>query len=142
VIPQPATAVCRVVAATGGRRSSAGPLPQGRTVIYSRHVIAVLTTEDFDSWLRRLKDRQGRLRILERLDRLAHGNPGDAKPVGEGVFELRLMFGPGYRVYYLLDGGRLILLLCGGDKSSQARDIQTAHRLADEWRTGQRKEGS
>ena len=117
-------------------------LPKAQTVIYSRHVIAVLTTEGFDSWLRGLKDRQGRLRILERIDRLAHGNPGDTKAIGRGVFELRLMFGPGYRVYYLLDGDRLILLLCGGDKSSQGKDIETAQRLADEWRTDQKGEGS
>ena len=117
-------------------------LPKAQTVIYSRHVIAVLTTEGFDSWLRGLKDRQGRLRILERIDRLAHGNPGDTKAIGRGVFELRLMFGPGYRVYYLLDGDRLILLLCGGDKSSQGKDIETAQRLADEWRTDQKGGGS
>jgi len=84
-------------------------------------VIAVLTTEGFDSWLRGLKDRQGRLRILERIDRLAHGNPGDTKAIGRGVFELRLMFGLGYRVYYLLDGYRLILLLCGATSRRRAR---------------------
>ncbi len=63
----------------------------------------VVRTDDFDRWLRKLKDRVGRLRIVERLDRLAAGNAGDVKPVGRGVWELRLMFDPGYRVYYLQD---------------------------------------
>jgi len=95
----------------------------------------VVSTDIFDKWLRMLKDRQGKLRILERIDRLAHGNPGDVKPVGRGVSELRLTYGPGYRVYYLQDGDRLILLLCGGDKSTQSRDVEKAHQLADEWRS-------
>lgn len=97
-------------------------------------MIEVFTTEDFDRWLRRLKDRQGKLRILERIDRLAQGNPGDAKQVGRAVHELRVKHGPGYRVYYLRDGQRLVLLLCGGDRSSQQRDIDMAHILAAEWR--------
>lgn len=88
---------------------------------------------DFDRWLRRLKDKQGRLRILARIDRLAHGNPGDTKSVGQGVSELRLSVGPGYRVYYTQRGNRVVLLLCGGDKSTQHNDIATAHRLAAEW---------
>lgn len=81
-------------------------------------MIEILATEDFDKWLRKLKDRTGRLRILERVDRLANGNPGDVKPVGQGVSELRLTVGPGYRIYYLQDGDTVILLLIGGDKSS------------------------
>lgn len=100
-------------------------------------MIEILTTEDFDEWLRKLKDRAGRLRILERIDRLTHGNPGDVKPVGQGVSELRLTYGPGYRVYYLHDGETVILLLIGGDKSSQQKDIDMAHELADEWRKHQ-----
>ncbi|MGL5810865.1 MAG: type II toxin-antitoxin system RelE/ParE family toxin [Nocardioides sp.] len=72
---------------------------------------------------------------MERIDRLIHGNPGDVKPVGRGVSELRLTYGPGYRVYYLQDGDHVILLLCGGDKSSQHKDIEKAHQLADEWRS-------
>lgn len=98
-------------------------------------MVEVLTTDDFDRWLRKLKDRQARLRILERIDRLTHGNPGDVKPVGRGVSELRLTYGPGYRIYYLHEGDRLILLLCGGDKSTQQADIERAHHLADEWRS-------
>jgi len=106
-----------------------------RSVSYSRHVFEVVQTDEFETWLRKLKDRQGKLRVLERVDRLAHGNPGDVKPVGQGISELRLTYGPGYRVYYLQDGDRLILLLCGGDKSSQQKDIQKAHELATEWRS-------
>ncbi|MGC5628103.1 type II toxin-antitoxin system RelE/ParE family toxin [Georgenia sp. Z1344] len=96
-------------------------------------MIEVLSTPDFDRWLRKLKDRQGRLRILSRIDRLAHGNPGDAKAVGGGVLELRLTYGPGYRVYYAQRGTRVVLLLCGGDKSTQQSDIAKAHQLASEW---------
>lgn len=102
-----------------------------RCVRYSRQMIEVVSTGEFDRWLRKLKDRQGKLRILERADRLAHGNPGDVKPIGQGVSELRLTYGPGY---HLLDGDRLILLLCGGDKSTQHKDINQAHELAEEWR--------
>lgn len=98
-------------------------------------MVEVISTNDFDKWLRTLKDRVGRLRIVERLDRLAMGNPGDAKPVGHGIWELRLRFGPGYRVYYLQDGQRVILLLCGGDKGTQQRDIQRARQLAEEYWT-------
>ena len=99
-------------------------------------MVEVVRTDDFDQWLRKLKDRAGRLRIVERLDRLAAGNPGDAKPVGQGVWELRLMFGPGYRVYYLNDGPRVILLLCGGDKRTQDADID---RAVDYWQDWQRR---
>lgn len=98
-------------------------------------MVEVLTTDDFDRWLRKLKDRQARLRILERIDRLTHGNPGDVKPVGQGISELRLTYGPGYRIYYLHEGDRLVLLLCGGDKSTPAADIERAHHFADEWRS-------
>ncbi|MGB4891028.1 MAG: type II toxin-antitoxin system RelE/ParE family toxin [Propionicimonas sp.] len=96
-------------------------------------MVEILTTQVFDRWLRKLKDRQARLRIVERIDRLAHGSPGDTKPVGGGVWELRLTYGPGYRVYYLQDGDHLVLLLCGGDKSTQQADINRAHQLADDW---------
>lgn len=96
-------------------------------------MVEILTTQVFDRWLRKLKDRQARLRIVERIDRLAHGNPGDTKTVGQGVWELRLTYGPGYRVSYLQDGDKLVLLLCGGDKSTQQTDINRAHELADEW---------
>jgi putative addiction module killer protein len=104
-------------------------------------MVEVVRTDEFDEWIRKLKDRAGRLRILKRIDRLAAtGNPGDVKPVGNGVFELRLDVGPGYRVYYLQDGDVLILLLCGGDKSTQQKDIDKSHQLADEWRADMQKE--
>lgn len=98
-------------------------------------MVEVVRTDEFDKWLRKLKDRVGRLRIVERLDRLGAGQPGDAKPVGRGVWELRLRFGPGYRVYYLYDGPRVILLLCGGDKATQQRDIDRAYQLAENYRS-------
>ncbi len=96
-------------------------------------MVEVFTTEDFDRWLRKLKDRQGRLRIVARIDRLAHGNPGDTKSVGQGVAELRLPYGPGYRIYFTQRGNRVVLLLCGGDKSTQSDDITRAHQLAADW---------
>ena len=97
-------------------------------------MVEVIRTDDFDGWLTKLKDRAGRLRILKRVDRLATGNPGDVKLVGNGVLELRLDVGPGYRVYYAHDGDVLVLLLCSGDKSTQQNDIDKAHRLAVQWR--------
>lgn len=73
--------------------------------------------------------------MLVRIERLAAGNPGDVKPVGHGVSELRIDYGPGYRVYYLQRGSELIVLLCGGDKSSQTDDIERAQRIAADWRS-------
>ncbi|WIY82372.1 type II toxin-antitoxin system RelE/ParE family toxin [Propionimicrobium sp. PCR01-08-3] len=96
-------------------------------------MVEVVKSTTFDRWLTRLRDRQGAGRILARIDRLSAGNRGDAKSVGAGIWELRIDYGPGYRVYYLQRGSRLILLLCGGDKSSQQRDIENAHRIAREW---------
>ncbi len=119
----------------------AGRLVASAGVRYSRHMVEVLTTKYLDRWLRNLKDRQARLRILERIDRLAHGNPGDVKSVGHGVLELRLTYGPGYRVYYAQQGERLVLLLCGGDKSTQQQDIRRAHQLAADWRSEEEDDG-
>lgn len=93
-----------------------------------------LETETFRLWLKGLRDRQAVARINTRLIRLRLGNPGDVAPVGEGVSELRLQFGPGYRVYFAAHGEALILLLAGGDKGSQARDIEVAKRLWREWK--------
>jgi putative addiction module killer protein len=81
-------------------------------------------------WLQALRDRQARARIQARIDRLALGNPGDVKPVGAGVSDLRIDYGPGYRIYFTQRGDRLIVLLAGGDKRTQNRDIQLALRLA------------
>ncbi len=74
--------------------------------------------------------------IASRLDRLAYGHTGDAAPVGEGISELRIHYGPGYRIYFHQRGKTVVILLCGGDKSSQTRDIKTAKRLAEEWMDG------
>lgn len=90
-------------------------------------------TETFLKWRTRLKDERARALIASRLDRLAFGHAGDVAPVGEGVSELRIHHGPGYRVYFQQRGNILIVLLCGGDKSSQAKDIKAAKRLAMEW---------
>ena len=87
-------------------------------------------TDVFANWIDGLRDLRARARIQARIERLAMGNPGDVRPVGEGVSELRLDYGPGYRVYYKKRGHRLIILLAGGDKSTQARDIKAALRLA------------
>jgi putative addiction module killer protein len=95
-------------------------------------VIEIRETEKFSLWLRGLRDTQAKARIAARVRRLAFGNPGDVRPVGEGISELRIPYGPGYRVYYVQRGALLIVLLCGGDKSTQTKDIETAKRLAKE----------
>lgn len=92
----------------------------------------MLTTIEFDQWLSALKDRTGKAKITARLQRLALGNAGDHVSVGEGVNELRVHFGPGYRVYYKQTGKTIVLMLCGGDKSSQDKDIKKAKQIAAE----------
>jgi putative addiction module killer protein len=87
-------------------------------------------TEAFSKWIDGLQDIRARARILARIERLATGNPGDVKPVGEGVSELRINYGSGYRVYFRKIGQKVIILLAGGDKSSQSKDIKTALRLS------------
>ena len=94
----------------------------------------LLQTEVFDRWLTELRDLKGRARIDMRIKRLANGNPGDVRPVGKGVSELRIDTGPGYRVYYAAYGNEFILLLAGGDKSTQAGDIETALELWKTWK--------
>lgn len=94
----------------------------------------IIKSTTFDTWLAGLKDRAAIQRINARIDRLALGNPGDVKPVGEGVSEMRLTYGPGYRVYFLQQGARTVILLCGGDKSTQKRDIVRAKAIARQWR--------
>ena len=89
-----------------------------------------LRSEEFDTWLAALKDKKGRARIIERIDSAEHGNFGDCEPVGEGVSEMRIHFGPGYRVYFMRRGEVVYLLLLGGDKSSQKRDIRRAILMA------------
>jgi putative addiction module killer protein len=96
-------------------------------------VIEVRETVEFSRWLTRLRDARARSKILVRIARLAHGNPGDVAPVGGGLSELRIDYGPGYRIYYVQRGNRYVLLLAGGDKGSQGRDIVRAKRLASEY---------
>ena len=97
---------------------------------YILSMIEIRKTDLFAEWLDGLQDIQARARIQARIERLAAGNPGDVESVGEGVSELRINMGPGYRVYFRQRGRELIILLAGGDKRTQARDIKTALRLA------------
>jgi len=95
-------------------------------------MIEVRETDAFVDWLAGLRDIRARAEVARRIRRLALGNAGDVKPVGEGVSELRIPYGPGYRVYFVRRGAILVVLLCGGDKSSQDRDIRSALKLAKE----------
>jgi len=92
----------------------------------------VIETDEFSHWLHGLKDRATRIRLARRLNKARRGNLGDISPVGEGVMEMREFFGPGWRLYYVERAGALVIMLGGGDKSSQARDIQRAKQLAKE----------
>jgi len=93
-------------------------------------MIEIRKTGHFANWLNNLRDIQAKARVLVRIERLASGNAGDVKPVAEGISEMRINYGPGYRVYFIQRGSELIILLAGGDKSSQSRDIKAAIRLA------------
>jgi putative addiction module killer protein len=97
-------------------------------------MVNVVKSETFDRWLRRLRDARAVARIAARIDRLAAGNPGDARPVKEAISEMRVDYGPGYRLYFMRGGPALVILLCGGDKSTQRRDVATAHAIAAQWR--------
>ena len=97
-------------------------------------MIAIKETETYRKWERKLKDPRAKATIAARLFRLANGLPGDVAPVGEGVSELRIHYGPGYRVYFRQQGDEIILLLCGGNKSTQNKDIELAKQLAKRWR--------
>jgi putative addiction module killer protein len=96
-------------------------------------MVDVRETEEFSDWLSALRDARAKAKILVRIARLAAGNPGDVQPVGKGVSELRINYGPGYRVYYIHRGMRYVLLLAGGDKSTQKNDIAKAKRLAAQY---------
>jgi putative addiction module killer protein len=93
-------------------------------------MVTILRTTEFSEWLDGLRDRTAVIKIAARIDRLAHGNAGDVRPVGAGISELRINYGPGYRVYFKRRGQMLVVLLCAGDKSTQARDIVLAKALA------------
>lgn len=97
---------------------------------YNLTALEIRKTREFAEWIDGLGDIRARARVLVRIERLAAGNPGDIRPVGEGVSELRIDYGPGYRVYYKKIGTRVVILLAGGEKSTQERDIRSALRLA------------
>ena len=97
-------------------------------------MIEFFKTDVFDRWLLELHDIRARARIEARISRLSLGNPGDVKPVGEGISEMRIDYGPGYRVYYLTRGPIVVVLLCGGNKASQDKDIVMAKALATQWK--------
>jgi putative addiction module killer protein len=100
-------------------------------------MIEVRQTEVFANWLAELRDLEARDRILAGLGRLELGNPGDVKSVGEGVSEMRIDYGPGYRLYFTKCGKQIVLLLVGGNKSTQEKDVKLAQKLAKEIRDGQ-----
>jgi putative addiction module killer protein len=95
-------------------------------------MIEIRQTKTYINWFESLRDRQAKARVDIRIRRLSMGNPGDVKPVGQGVSELRIDYGPGYRVYFVQRGETLIILLAGGDKRTQERDIKTALDLAQD----------
>ena len=117
-----------------------GDIDNPDAVLYKGQGFSLEQSDDFVRWLKKLRDREGRLRILKRLRRLSDGQFGDCQPVGEGVHELRMFFGPGYRVYFAQQGSAVILLLAGGDKDSQAGDIARAKVLAKEFGIGDEDE--
>lgn len=97
-------------------------------------MLEVLKSATFEKWFNGLKDRQAQARITARISRLALGNAGDVKPVGSGVSEMRIDYGPGYRVYFQQHGPAIALLLCAGDKSTQDADIRRAIQIAKHWK--------
>lgn len=101
-------------------------------VRYSGHMMQIIKTTTFSVWLKGLSDHTARARILARIDRFVDGNLGDVKAVGNGIFEMRVHHGPGYRVYFLKRGSITVILLCGGDKSTQSADIAKAKKIARE----------
>ncbi len=104
-------------------------------ISYNDVMYTILRSATFDRWLRRLRDLQAVERIVARLLAAEDGHFGDVRPVGDGVSEMRIRHGPGYRIYFIAQGAELIVLLCGGDKDSQQRDIERAKRMAAEWRS-------
>lgn len=97
-------------------------------------MIEIIKSDTFDRWLRKLRDPKAKARVEMRIRRLSLGNAGDVQPIGEGLSEMRIAYGPGYRVYYMQRSKVLVLLLCGGDKSTQQSDIVKAKKIASEWK--------
>ena len=102
-------------------------------VNYSLQMVEIVKSATFDKWLRKLRDPRAKALVEMRIRRLGLGYAGDVKPIGEGLSEMRIDHGPGYRVYYMRQGDIFILLLCGGDKNTQQKDIAKAKRIAAEW---------
>ena len=96
--------------------------------------LEIFRSATFNRWLHDLRDRQARTRVFARIDRLANGNPGDVRSVGDGVSELRIDYGPGYRVYFMRRGVAAVVLLWGGDKRTQSSDIERAMAIVEDWR--------
>jgi putative addiction module killer protein len=113
-------------------QGSGGSLDGPYSMGYSQKMIEIREHYDFVAYMRNLRDVNAKVRILQRIRRLALGNPGDVRPVGEGISELRIDYGPGYRVYYKRRGEVLIIVLCAGDKRSQDSDILHAKQIANE----------
>ena len=97
-------------------------------------MIDVVKSDQFEKWFRQLRDIRARARIDARIFRLSLGNPGDVRPVGSGVSELRIDYGPGYRVYFVRHGETIAVLLCGGDKTTQRDDVRLAIEIARTWK--------
>lgn len=97
-------------------------------------MLDIVRSDEFDAWLQKLRDGRARARIQARILRLSMGNPGDVKPVGGGISEMRIDYGAGYRVYFLRRGSELVILLCGGDKSTQDADVKLARAIAARWK--------
>jgi len=96
-------------------------------------MVEVRQTQEFSTWLHRLRDANAVARIVARIRRMEKGNPGDTRSVGKGILEMRIDYGPGYRIYYLHRGAQIVILLCGGDKRTQPKDIKRAQKLAETW---------
>ena len=94
-------------------------------------MVEVRQTQEFSTWLHRLRDANAVARIVARIRRMEKGNPGDTRSVGRGIMEMRISHGPGYRIYYAHRGAHIVILLCGGDKRRQQQDIRRAHTLAE-----------
>jgi putative addiction module killer protein len=97
-------------------------------------MVEIIKSDTFDRWLRKLRDPQAKARVEMRIRRLSLGNAGDVQPIGGGLSEMRIDYGPGYRLYYMQQGSVLIILLCGGDKRTQQKDIAKARKIALEWK--------
>lgn len=111
-------------------------LDSNRPVLYKGQAFQLAETDEFHHWLGSLADRRAATRVVDRIKRASNGNFGDAKPVGSGVSEMRIDYGPGYRVYFFRRGKTLVVLLCGGDKKSQKADIAQAIRMKEEIEQG------